>query len=150
MPETRSTSLVTARGLVTIGAAPEPSRAARRREEEHLAFLADHWPQLSAAGYTGFREHGAGAVVLWREGAPRRWRPRPFEPERLWYTTQAHVLPGATEAHFDGWEAKLIETYDPEREALVVFAEGGLICGYLVRGSIAPPEARREAGARLN
>ena len=150
MSDPRSTSFATARGLVTIDADPDPSRPAKRREAEHLSFLTDHWPQLKGAAYSGFREHGAGAVVLWREGAPRRWRQRPFEPERLWYTTQAHVLPGATEAHFSGWEARLIETYDPEREALVVFAEGGLICGYRLRGSVAPPDARMEAAARLN
>lgn len=150
MSEPRTTSLVTPKGLVTITAEPTPSRASLRREPEHVAFLGDHWPQMAAAAYGGFLEHGAGCVVLWRETPPRRWRQRPFEPERLWYATQAHVLPGASEAHFDGWEAELIETYDPEHEALVVFAEGGRISGYQLRGAIAPPEARRGAAARLN
>ncbi|OZC02933.1 hypothetical protein [Rubricoccus marinus] len=150
MPSPRSTTLATARGLVRVTSAPEPRRAAAKREPAHQTFLADHWDQLAAAAYGGFREHGAGAVVLWRDDKPRFWRPRPFEPERLWFATQAHVIPGASRVDFDGWEAELIETYDPEREAIVVFVEGGTIAGYLVSGTLPPPEAHVAVGARLN
>ncbi len=150
MSEPRTETLVTARGLVTVTAAPEPGRAAARREPALRAFLADQWEGLAAAAYGGFREHGAGAVVLWRDEKPRLWRPRPFEPERLWFATQAHVIPGATRMDFDGWVADLIETYDPEREAIVVFSEGGAVSGFLVSGTLAPPQAHVAAGARLN
>ena len=144
----RTHSLVTARGLVRITSRAEPSRSALKREPAHHTFLADHWSQLAAAAYGGFREHGAGAVVLRREAGPRLWRPRPFEPERLWFATQAHVIPGGLD--FDGWEAGLIETYDPEREAIVVFSEGGAVSGYLAAGTLAPPQAHVAAAARLN
>ncbi|MEM1056698.1 MAG: hypothetical protein AAGI52_14345 [Bacteroidota bacterium] len=150
MSESRTSSVATADGLVTIESQPDPSRQVRRREDAHHSFLASHWAELKGAAHTGFREYGAGTVVLWREAEPRRWRPRPFEPERLWYTTQVHVLPGATEADFDGWEARLIETYDPSTEALVVFVEGKTITGYRLQGTLSPQEARERVGRQFN
>lgn len=150
MNDSRSTTIVTPEGLVTIESRPDVSKKRRRREAEHHRFLADHWAELKAAAHGGYREFGAGAVVLWRDAPPRRWRPRPFEPERLWYTTQIHVLPGATEEDFSGWEADQLETYAPETEALVVFVEGPQITGYRLRGSLPPAEAHRRSTARFN
>lgn len=150
MPPDQTATLSTPRGLVTI---TEPERASRRdrtRAEAHRQFLADHWAELSAAAFEGYRRHGAGAVVLWRGEGPRRFRPRPFEPERLWYTTQIHAIPGTTDADFDGWEAHQLETYDPRADALVVFVEGDRVAGYRVAGDTAPPEALRLSQTRLN
>ena len=101
MDSDSSVSVATPRGLVTITAPRLASRRLRTRQEAHRDFLASHWAELSAAAYEGYRRHGAGAVVLWRSERPRRFRPRPFEPERLFYTTQIHALPGTTEADFD-------------------------------------------------
>ena len=150
MPPESSVSVATPRGLVTITSATPRSRRSRSRAEAHRDFLAGHWAELSAAAYEGYRRHGAGAVVLWRGEAPRRFRPRPFEPERLFYTTQIHSLPGTTEADFDGWEARQLETYDPDAEGLVVFVEGGGVVGYRVAGQPSPREALRTARAREN
>ncbi|MEM6326674.1 MAG: hypothetical protein AAF791_06095 [Bacteroidota bacterium] len=150
MPDVRTHTVATPTGLLSIDSHPEPSRARRRREAEHHRFLGDHWTELKAASHGGYREYGAGAVVLWREDTPSRWRPRPFEPERLWYTTQIHVLPGATEADFSGWESELLETYTPDTEALVVFVEGTSFAGYRLRGSTSPREAHRGTSASLN
>ena len=150
MPSESSVSVATPRGLVTITSGPAPSRRARSRAEAHRDFLAGHWAELSAAAYEGYRRHGAGAVVLWRGERPRRLWPRPFEPERLFYTTQIHALPGTTEADFDGWEARQLETYDPDAEGLVVFVEGGGVVGYRVAGQPAPPEALRASRVRQN
>lgn len=147
---TETLTLATPQGLLEIAQAADRSRRQRARAGEHHGFLADHWPELAAAAYEGYRRHGAGAVVLWREEAPRRLLRRPFEPERLWYTTQIHALPGTTEADFDGWEALQLELYDPQGEALVVFVEGGRPQGYRVAGAPAPPEARGRAGIALN
>lgn len=149
MPE-HAVSVATPRGLVTITSRSDAGRRQRARAEAHRAFLTDHWAELSAAAYEGYRRHGAGAVVLWRHDRPRRWRPRPFEPERLWYTTQIHNLPGTTDGDFSGWEAEQLETYDPEAEGLVVFVEGDGVAGYRVAGQPSPPEAHRDARAREN
>lgn len=145
-----TSTLATPHGLVTITAAGRPPRRVRARAAEHRRFLAEHWAELSAAAFEGYRRHGAGAVVLWREDGPRRFRPRPFEPERLWYTTQIHAIPGTTDDDFDGWEARQLETYDPQAEGLVVFVEGGGLAGYRVAGDPPPPEALRRSRARLN
>lgn len=150
MPTDQTSTISTPRGVVTITAAGAPSRRARSRAADHQRFLADHWAELSAAAFEGYRRHGAGAVVLWRKAAARRFRPRPFEPERLWYTTQVHTIPGTTEADFDGWEARQLETYEPHAEALVVFVEGGGLTGYRVSGVPTPPEALRQSRAGLN
>ncbi len=149
-PPDPSVSLATPRGLVTITSAPVRTRRGRARGEAHRTFLADHWPELSAAAFEGYSRHGAGAVALVRAGAPRWFRPAPFEPERLLYTTQIHSLPGATEADFDGWEARQLESYDPRSSALVVFVEGKTLAGYRVAGQPSPPVALREARAREN
>lgn len=142
-------SIVTTAGLVEITG--DPALARDRARDGHDAFLADHWPDLSAAAWDGFLRYGAGAVVLWRERAPGWGRARPFVPERLWYATQAHTLPGAdAERDFDGWPAQLIERYDPRREAVVVILEGACRRGYAVAGDVAPVEAHRRAQARLN
>ena len=143
-------SVATPRGLVTLTSQDGLGRRPRARAEAHRAFLASHWPELSAAAYEGYRRHGAGAVVLWRSDRPRRFRPRPFEPERLWYTTQIHALPGTTEADFDGWEARQLEAYDPQAEGLVVFVEGAGVVGYRVAGDPRPPQALREARVAEN
>lgn len=150
MDSDSSVSVATPRGLVTITAPRLASRRLRTRQEAHRDFLASHWAELSAAAYEGYRRHGAGAVVLWRSERPRWFRPRPFEPERLFYTTQIHALPGTTEADFDGWEARQLETYDPEAEGLVVFVEGDGVAGYRVAGQPSPPEAHRASRAREN
>ena len=147
-------SVDTPRGAVTIASRPGPDRRARRRLEAHRAFVAGHWAELAAAAYAGYRRHGAGAVVLWRADGPRRRlpgsAPHPFEPERLWYATQIHTLPGTTAADFDGWEARQLEAYDPDAEGLVVFVEGGGVRGYRVSGPPAPPQALAEARAGEN
>lgn len=145
-----STTLVTPHGSVTIVSRPDDSRPARRRRDEHRDFLASHWPGLAAAAYEGYGRHGAGAVVLWTETRPRRLLRRPFEPERLFYTTQIHAIPGTSDADFDGWEARELETYDPQRQALVVFVESGRVMGYRASGTLAPPVALRRSRAAHN
>ena len=150
MPAEHATTLVTPRGAVTITSHPDAPRRQQARADAHRDFLASHWAELAAAAYEGYQRHGAGAVVLWRNDAPRRFRPRPFEPERLFYTTQIHNLPGTTEADFDGWEARQLETYDPESEGLVVFVEGGGVVGYRAAGTPPPPRALLDARADLN
>ena len=114
----------------------------------HTDWLAGHWPELAAAAFEGYDRHGAGAVVVWT-ASRSRWL-RPFQPERLWYATQIHAIPGAAAADFDGWEARQLETYDPRAEALVVFASAGRPVGYRVAGNPAPPHARRLARAADN
>ena len=150
MPPDQTATLATPRGIVTITEPERPSRRGRAHAEGHRQFLAAHWAELSAAAFEGYRRHGAGAVVLWRDAAPRRFRPRPFRPERLWYTTQIHAIPGTSSADFDGWEAHQLETYDPRADALVVFVEGDRVAGYRVAGDPPPPEALRLSQTRLN
>lgn len=145
-----SATLVTPSGTVTIESQPDASRAALRRLDEHREFLASHWPGLAAAAYEGYGRHGAGAVVLWTEVGPRRFRRRPFEPERLFFTTQIHAIPGTTDADFNGWEARQLETYDPQRQALVVFVEAGQVVGYRVTGALDPPRALLRSKASHN
>ncbi len=149
-PPDSSTTLVTPHGPVTICSRPQPTRAEQRRGDGHRDFLASHWPGLAAAAYEGYVRHGAGAVVLWTEARPGRLRRRPFEPERLFYTTQIHAIPGTTEADFDGWEARQLETYDPRRHALVVFVEAGRLVGYRASGTLDPPVALQRARATHN
>lgn len=139
-------TFVTSDGLLSVAT----QRAPDRRAADRIAFATDHWPELAAAAWEGFQRHGAGAVVLWRQASPSRWRRAAFTPERLWYTTQVHVLPGISREAFDGWEAAQIEAYDPRTEAVVVFVEGNRLFGVRLTGSPSPPDARARAGTSLN
>ena len=150
MPTDTTVSVPTPHGAVAITAPRSRSRRIRRRAEVHRRFIAGHWPSLAAAAYEGYQRHGAGAVVLWRDDRASRFRATPFEPERLFYTTQIHALPGTTEADFDGWEARQLETYDPAAAALVVIVEGRGLAGYHASGPTAPPVALRASRASLN
>lgn len=146
MPAPHTQTFATADGWLTLATSHAPDR----RVSDRLQFVADHWAELAAAAWEGFQRHGAGAVVLWRDAAPTRWRRRPFEPERLWFATQLHVLPGVSSGTFDGWEAQQVEHYEPQRDAVVVFLEGGRVLGVHARGALTPPAARARAGAALN
>ncbi|MFN3597703.1 MAG: hypothetical protein ACK41D_10585 [Rubricoccaceae bacterium] len=148
MSDSRHDTYVSAEGLIEV--AREAHAPTARRADAHGRFVADHWPELAAAAYEGYLRHGAGAVVLWRDAAPGRLRPRPFAPERLWYATQVHNLPGAGPDAFDGWAARQLERYDPREAAVVVFIEGKQLAGYHVAGPPGPPEAHRRAAASLN
>lgn len=146
MPSDHLQTFATPDGLLAVTTASVPDR----RAADRIRFVTDHWPELAAAAWEGFRRHGAGAVVLWRDAAPSRWRRAGFEPERLWFATQLHVLPGISARTFDGWEAAQIETYDPRAEAVVVFLEGGTLFGVRVSGAPSPPDARARAAAPWN
>ena len=151
-----SETLVTPDGLVTVTTAPPPRpswwrRLFRRRPaappaETHRNLIADRWLGLCAAAYQGYRRHGAGAIGLLADPED----PATIRTDRLVYVTQIHTLPGATEADFDGWSARQLETYDPRAEALVVVARPEGITGFLVRGSVTPPQALRSVSAPLN
>ena len=148
---TDSVSLVTPDGLVSVAFERPASRSVQRRHDDHVEFVADHVAQLLAASQDGFERYGPGAVVLVRDGAASSWfRKRPFEPQNLYYTTQVHALPMATEADFDGWEARQIETYDPAQEAVAVFIDGDHLRGYRIRGTMPPAEARVVSRLGLN
>jgi hypothetical protein len=165
-PPPRTTTLVGSGGSVSITAHPDPGRVRRRREPRHLPFVADHWLSLAAAAHAGYREHGAGAVVVLASSpAAQSWldhldaafrgprRTGKLETQSIWYTTQVHTLPGAGEAWFDGWEARQIEHYDPRREAVIVLlGEDGTgdPSGYRVAGTPAPADAYRQARVGLN
>jgi len=156
--DTLTETLAAAGGTLTV-LRPVPATArASRRVPEHLRFIGEHWPGLSAAAYAGFTRHGAGAVVLFGGENPagpvlrRRGSGRPFEPQRLFYATTLLGLPGPPPADWTAtWEARRMDTYDPETEGLVVFVEGEAPPrGYLVSGSPAPRAAYLGAQAMLN
>ena len=161
-PAPRTTVLVGPAGLVEIAAHPEPARPQRQREPDQQLFIADHWPSLAAAAHVGYREHGAGAVVVLAAQPPKRsWLdhldaafrgPRladRFETQSIWYTTQIHTLPGTGEAWFDGWEGLQVEQYDPTREAVIVLLDG-VPSAYRVVGAPAPPTAYERSRVGLN
>ena len=158
----RTTTLVGPTGQVEISAHPAPDRKRARREEAQCLFVADHWASLAAAAHAGYREHGAGAVVVlaarpekrtWLDhldAAFRPWARRvEMETQSLWYATQLHTLPGAGDAWFSGWEARQVEEYDPRREAVVVLLDGPPVA-FRVAGSPSPEAAYQRSRVGLN
>jgi hypothetical protein len=150
MADPVQTILATPDGLLTVAEQAAAGRGEASRAGAHRTFLAAHWLGLAAAAFAGYEEYGPGAVMLWRDQKAPRLRPRPFEPERLFFATQVHTLPGVGPLEFEGWEASLIETYDPQRDAVVIVVEGAAIRGYRLSGDVHPPEALRRSRIGLN
>ena len=86
--------------------------------------------------------HSQGPIVLSTRAAERGWARE--DGHNVVLHELAHVF------DFDGWEARQLETYDPEAEGLVVFVEGDGVAGYRVAGQPSPPEAHRASRAREN
>lgn len=157
--QTITETLAASVGTVTVTRPVEVSRRARRRAPDHLQFIAEHWPSLAAAAYSGFRQHGAGVVVLFGEAEGEslmeRLRPgrraAPFRVHRLWYATTLQAVPTRVAQWRGAWEAEQLERYDPELEGVVLFVEGREVpCGYRAGGMLRPPAAHLRMQATLN
>ena len=147
-PEPETFTTVTPVGLVEVVAGPSPSRRETAWRDDEVEFLHERASGLVAAAWDGFARHGAGAVVLWKDDEADG--DTPLRPSRLAYTTSILSIPGAGEREFDGWAASLVESYEPKREAVVVFTDPSGLRGYRLRAPMPPPQASQAMRIALN
>jgi len=148
----RSTTLIDQNGHLVTVKAPEDQPANDPKEDTHHDFLTDHWMDVAAASYLGFRRHGIGTVVVTeRDQATGRLddviktHNLMYSPaEGGWLKQQEERLPAR-------WLDTRFQSYDPNASAVVVMADGdGSLRVYTVEGTPDPPRAYELVQARSN
>jgi hypothetical protein len=151
----RSTTLIDKNGnLITVGA-PEDQPTNDPKEDAHHDFLIDHWMDVAAASYLGFKRHGIGAVVV-EERDPATGRlDDMLSTHNLMYSPDATWTGGWLKQQEERLPSQWLDTrfqsYDPNESAIVVMADGdGSYRAYTVEGTPAPPRAFELVQARSN
>jgi len=148
----RSTTLIDANGHVVTIKAPDDQPTNDPKEDTHHDFLTDHWMDVAAASYLGFKRHGIGAVVVTERDPARSpihesigTHKLLYSPaERSWVEKQGERLP-------EQWLDTQFQSYDPNDRAIVVMVEGnGSTRVYAVEGTPAPPRSYELVQARQN
>jgi len=149
----RSTTLIDENGHFITVEMPDNGLAGDRKEEEHHDFLVDHWMDVAAASYYGFKRYGIGVVVI-AEGDPMESHvDHPFDARKMLY--RADRAGGWSKADADDvvseWAKGKMQTYDPNGNAIVVMADDdGSVRSYLVTGDPNPETCFELVRARNN
>lgn len=151
-----STTLIDENGhFVTIDF-PDDALTGDPKEEEHHNFLVDHWMDVAAASYYGFKRYGIGVVVI-AEGDPMQGSgmDHPFDARKLLYRPDtAGGWAGGAGSDDDvvsDWAEQKMQTYDPNADAIVVMAdEDGSVRSYVVNGDPTPARCFELVRARNN
>lgn len=149
-PTATSTTYTTEAGLICLTSAPgQPDDVVA--EEQHQ-FILDHWPQLGAAAFQGFRRLGAGCIVLRPATESRDDIEHPFSLHQLAYApARSAWLRAMTSPPVHAWLDERLEHYDVRGSAVVVFARGTEPHrGYHVEATLSPPEALERMRASHN
>jgi len=148
----RSTTLLDKSGhLVTIKA-PDDQPANDPKEDTHHDFLTDHWMDVAAASYLGFKRHGIGTVVVTERDPATGRLDDVIKTHNLmyspadggWLKQQEDRLPGP-------WLDTRFQSYDPNESAIAILVDGdGSIRVYELEGTPSPPRAYEVVEARKN
>jgi len=148
----RSTTLIDANGHLITVKAPDDQPTNDPKEDVHHDFLTDHWMDVAAASYLGFKRHGIGAVVVTQRDPARSaihesigTHKLLYSPaQRSWIEEQGDRLP-------EQWLDTQFQSYDPNERAIVVMVdEDGSSRVYAVDGTPAPPRSFELVRSRQN
>jgi len=148
----RSTTLIDENGHLVTVKAPDDQPANDPKEDAHHDFLTEHWMDVAAASFLGFKRHGIGTVVVTeRDQASGRLddviktHNLMYSPaEGGWLKQQQERLPAQ-------WLDTRFQSYAPNESAIVVMADGdGSLRVYVADGTPAPPRAFELVQARSN
>jgi len=146
------TTLIDASGHMVTVRAPEDQPTNDPREDDHHDFLTEHWMDVAAASYLGFKRHGIGTVVVTQRDpaagavhASVGMHNLMYSPaEGGWLNQQEERLPA-------DWLDARFQSYNPNEAAIVVMVdEDGSLRTYAVDGTPAPPRAFELVNARQN
>jgi hypothetical protein len=148
----RSTTLIDENGHLITVKAPEDQPANDPKEDTHHDFLTDHWMDVAAASYLGFKRHGIGTVVVAeRDPASGRLDDMMSTHNLMYSPADGGWLKHQEERLPAQWLDTRFQSYDPNDTAVVVMADGdGSFRTYTVEGTPAPPRAYELVNARQN
>ncbi len=147
-----TTTLIDQNGHLISVKAPDDQPTNDPKEDRHHDFLTEHWMDVAAASYLGFKRHGIGTVIITerdqasgRLGDVIKTHNLMYSPaDGGWLKQQEERLPIQ-------WIDTRFQSYDPNESAVVVVAdEDGSLRVYAVEGTPAPPRAYELVEARSN
>lgn len=147
-----STTLIAPNGHMVTVKAPDEQPTNDPKEDTHHDFLTEHWMDVAAASYLGFKRHGIGTVVVSERDPATGRLDDVLKTHNLmyspadggWLNQQEERLPSQ-------WLDTRFQSYDPNETAIVVLADGdGSLRTYTVQGTPAPPRAFELVQARSN
>jgi hypothetical protein len=150
----RSTTLVDANGHFVTIQAPETQPEADAVETDHHDFLSEHWMDVAAASYFGFKKYGIGAVVVAQGDPAAQSLDLPFDTRELYYSRDdrgpwLHVRTSGDQ--LEDWLDERMQTYDPNAEAVVIMHDhDGSVRVYTVEGDPEPGTCFELVRARSN
>jgi len=151
-PGMRRTTLIDENGHLVTVKAPSDQPANDPKEDAHHDFVTDHWMDVAAASYLGFKRYGIGAVIVTERdpmdapvhetiGTRKLLYSR---AERSWIDQQKERMP-------DEWLDTRFQSYDPKVTVIAVMVDGdGSIRVYAVDGTPNPPRSYELVQARNN
>jgi hypothetical protein len=148
------TTLIDENGHLVTVKAPEEQPTNDPKTDTHHDFLTDHWMDVAAASYLGFKRHGIGAVVVTQRDPAASPIHEHIGTHKLLYSPDG-VRSGWLTHNEDRLPADWLDTrfqsYDPNESAIVVMAdEDGSLRVYAVDGTPAPPRSYELVQARQN
>jgi len=148
----RSTTLIDANGHVVTIKAPDDQPTNDPKEDTHHDFLTDHWMDVAAASYLGFKRHGIGAVVVSQRDRANSAVHESIGTHKLLYSpAERSWIAGQDERLPRQWLDTRFQSYDPNETAVVVRADpDGSTRVYAVEGTPAPPRCYELVNARKN
>jgi hypothetical protein len=148
----RRTTLIDEHGHMVTVRAPADQPANDPKEDAHHDFLTDHWMDVAAASFLGFKRHGIGAVVVTQRDPAVSPIHESIGTHKLlyspdsggWLTYQSERLP-------TDWLDTRFQSYNPNESAVIVMADDdGSFRVYAVDGTPAPPRSYELVQARQN
>lgn len=148
----RRTTLIDENGHLVTVKAPDDQPINDPKEDAHHGFLTDHWMDVAAASYLGFKRHGIGTVVVTQRDPAASPIHESIGTRKLlyspadggWLKQQEERLPAE-------WLDTRFQSYAPNESALVVMADDdGSLRVYAVSGTPAPPRSYELVQARQN
>jgi len=148
-----STTLIDENGHFITIERPDDALDGDAKAEAHNDFLVDHWMDVAAASFYGFKRYGIGVVVI-AQGDPMDSRvDHPFEARKMLYRPDSAGGWGRSDPDdvLSDWASQKMQTYDPNVDAIVVMAdEDGSVRSYVVKGDPDPETCFDLVRARNN
>lgn len=148
-----STTLIDENGHFITIERPEDALDGDAKAEAHNDFLVEHWMDVAAASYYGFKRYGIGVVVIAQGDPMESGIDHPFDARKMLYRPDAAGGWGRQNPDdmVSEWASKKVQTYDPNEDAIVVMAdEDGSVRSYVVNGDPDPATCFELVRARNN
>lgn len=150
--ESRTTQFIDEDENTYLIYAPQHGPGQDPAEEEHHQFIVDHWADLAAAGFLGFKRFGIGTVVV-RTRDRKAEVSHDFQAHTISYMPDSSPWISQHEAQAPAdWLDGQLQSYDPNASAIVLFANGDdeAMRAYTVEGTPPPPRAFALSRAQYN